>query len=194
MHSLLRVLSCFQTFAMLFYLPGMMFFNVQEGKSNLASKTQLRNPLFSEVPPAPGRPNKVGISYLYYHSAPFYASSRALITVFYNLWGSLEAPYSSCICSTLVFLCVCVCVVYDGGDRQGGERRRGEEWRGEERGGENLKQDPSSAQSPMQGSIPQPWDYDLSRNQELDTQLTEPLRCPHPSTFKPGRPSETFVQ
>ncbi|XP_058548321.1 uncharacterized protein LOC131490188 isoform X2 [Neofelis nebulosa] len=39
---------------------------------------------------------------------------------------------------------------------QGGHR--GE--RGRER--DNLKQAPRSAQSPMQGSIPPPWDYDLS--------------------------------
>ena len=29
----------------------------------------------------------------------------------------------------------------------------------------------------MQGSIPRPWDHDLSGNQESDTQLTEPPRC-----------------
>ena len=30
----------------------------------------------------------------------------------------------------------------------------------------------------MQGSIQQPWDQDLSQNQELDAQLTEPPRHP----------------
>ena len=37
---------------------------------------------------------------------------------------------------------------------------------------------PCSAWSPMQGSIPQPWDHDLSQNQESDAQPTDPPRCP----------------
>ena len=43
---------------------------------------------------------------------------------------------------------------------------------------ENLKQSPCSAQSWKWGLIPGPWDHDLSRNQELDAQPTEPLRRP----------------
>ena len=43
---------------------------------------------------------------------------------------------------------------------------------------ENLKQAPHSAQSLTQGSIPQPWVHDLSQNQELEAQQTEPPRCP----------------
>ena len=35
-----------------------------------------------------------------------------------------------------------------------------------------------SAQSSTQGSIPQPWDCDLSQNPELDTELTVPSRRP----------------
>ena len=51
--------------------------------------------------------------------------------------------------------------------------------RGEEqRGGRDLKEAPCSVQSPRRGSIPQPWDYDLSQNQESDAQPTEPPRCP----------------
>ena len=50
--------------------------------------------------------------------------------------------------------------------------------RGTEEKGQNLKQTPYSAQSPTQGSIPWPWDHDLSWNQELDSQPTEPLRQP----------------
>lgn len=46
-----------------------------------------------------------------------------------------------------------------------GERKR----RGSGRGRENLKQAPCPAESLTQGSILQPWDGDLSRNQELDT-------------------------
>ena len=52
-------------------------------------------------------------------------------------------------------------------------RERG---RGRER--KNLKQAPCSALSWTQGLIPWPWDHDLSQNQELDTQSTEPLRYP----------------
>ena len=50
-----------------------------------------------------------------------------------------------------------------------------------ERETQNPKQTPGSelsAQSLMRGSILQPWDRDLSRNQELDAQPTEPPRCP----------------
>lgn len=42
----------------------------------------------------------------------------------------------------------------------------GEEQRERER--ENLKQTLLWAQSPTWGSIPQPWDHDLSQNQESD--------------------------
>ena len=45
-----------------------------------------------------------------------------------------------------------------------------------ERKRENLQQAPHSTWSLMQGSIPQPWDHDLSQNQELDAQPTEPPR------------------
>ena len=58
------------------------------------------------------------------------------------------------------------------------QRNRASEWsRGREREKENLKQAPPSGRSLMQGSIPQPWDHDLSQNQELGAQPTEPLRC-----------------
>ena len=46
-------------------------------------------------------------------------------------------------------------------------------WEREARGREILKQVPHSVQSPMWGSIPQPWDHDLSLNQESDTQPTK---------------------
>ena len=39
--------------------------------------------------------------------------------------------------------------------------------------GRNPKQVPCSARSLMQGSIPRPWDHDLSGNQESDVQPTE---------------------
>ena len=51
-------------------------------------------------------------------------------------------------------------------------------WRKGEKEKENLKQAPRSAQSLTQGSILWPWDHDLSWNQELDTEPTEPLRLP----------------
>ena len=59
------------------------------------------------------------------------------------------------------------------------ERERGSaSWgRGEAEGG-NLKQTPCWAQSLTWGSISWPWDHNLSRNQESDTQPTEPPRCP----------------
>ena len=44
--------------------------------------------------------------------------------------------------------------------------------------GENPKQAPHTAQGPTQGLIPQPWDHDLSQNQESDTQSTELPRRP----------------
>ena len=66
------------------------------------------------------------------------------------------------------------------------ERQRGgkpmckvAESRGKER--ENLKQAPWLGQSPTRGSIPHPWDRDLSQNQESDTQMTEP--CPSAPSF-----------
>ena len=52
----------------------------------------------------------------------------------------------------------------------GGAEREGER---ESQAGLTL-----SAQSLMRGLITWPWDYDLSQNQELDTQRTEPLRGP----------------
>ena len=54
---------------------------------------------------------------------------------------------------------MCVCEPGGGAERE--ERQ-------------NLKMVPCSAQSLTQGSIPQPWDQDLSWNQELDAQPTEP--------------------
>ena len=41
-----------------------------------------------------------------------------------------------------------------------------------------FKQAPHSVQSLTRGSIPQPWDRDLSQNQESEAQPTEPPRCP----------------
>ena len=59
-------------------------------------------------------------------------------------------------------------------------------WAGQgQRERENLEQAPCSAQSMMQGLIPWPWDHDLSRNQELDAQLTESPRGPKMNFF-PG--------
>ena len=59
------------------------------------------------------------------------------------------------------------------GREKGRERERAGE-RGRRRGRETLKQPPCSARSLMRGSIPQPWDHDLNRNRESDTQPTEP--------------------
>ena len=54
-------------------------------------------------------------------------------------------------------------------------RARGRQGRGERK---NLKQVPCPAQSAMQGSIPWPWDHNLSQNKEADTPLTEPPGAP----------------
>ena len=54
---------------------------------------------------------------------------------------------------------------------------------GAERERVNPKQAPNSAQSPTWGSIPCPWDHELSRNQESDAELTEPPRHPIFSSF-----------
>ena len=56
-----------------------------------------------------------------------------------------------------------------------GQRERERE-REKER--ENPKQASHSAQSPTRGLIPWPWDHDLNRNQESDSQPTEPPRYP----------------
>ena len=50
---------------------------------------------------------------------------------------------------------------------------------GRDRGGgrQHLKQTPCWVWSPTWGSIPGPWDHDLSRNQESNTWPTVALRC-----------------
>jgi len=47
---------------------------------------------------------------------------------------------------------------------------------GRERERENPKQVPCPTQSPTWVLIPQPWNHDLSGNQELDVQPTEPSK------------------
>jgi len=56
------------------------------------------------------------------------------------------------------------------------ECRWGEGWR-------ERSRLPAEQQSPTQGWIPGPWDHDLSRNQELAAQPTEPPGHPH-NNFK----------
>ena len=59
---------------------------------------------------------------------------------------------------------------------------------------ENLKQAPCSAWNPMWGSIPWPWDHDLSWNQELDTQPTESTRrCDRPKFLTAHRSGLTAI-
>ena len=55
---------------------------------------------------------------------------------------------------------------------RGGEGQRERER--ESQGGSRL-----SAQNPMWGLIPWPWDHNLNRNHELDTQPTKTPRCPY---------------
>ena len=43
----------------------------------------------------------------------------------------------------------------------------------------NLTQAPCSVPSPTQGSIPQPWDHNLSQNQESDAQETDLPQASH---------------
>ena len=78
------------------------------------------------------------------------------------------------------FVVVVVVVVVVLRERERARERAGmwEPGRGAEieKARENLKQVPRPAQSPTQDSIPQPWDHDLSQNQESDAQLTEPPR------------------
>ena len=54
------------------------------------------------------------------------------------------------------------CFLFVEGER---ERHVG---KGRERKGQNLKQAPCPVQSPTQSLTSQPWDHDLSQNQELD--------------------------
>ena len=51
-------------------------------------------------------------------------------------------------------------------------------------GEKNLKQILRPTQIPMQSLISQLWHYELSPNQELDAELTEPLRWPHAISLK----------
>lgn len=44
--------------------------------------------------------------------------------------------------------------------------------------GESDKQTPCWARSPIWGTISQPWDHELSQNQELDASPNAPPRCP----------------
>ena len=68
--------------------------------------------------------------------------------------------------------CVCVFKMF-----YFGERAPARDWeRGRER--ENPNQAPRLVQSPMWGSIPGPWDHDVSRNQELDAPASEPPGAP----------------
>ena len=60
------------------------------------------------------------------------------------------------------------------------ERGRGRE-RERERERQNPKKPPHSVQSPMQGSIPWPWDHDLSQSQESDAWgawVAQSVQCP----------------
>ena len=59
-------------------------------------------------------------------------------------------------------------------ERERERRKRGQR----ERERENFKKTSCWVQRSMWGWISWPWDYDLSWKQELDTQLTEPLRSP----------------
>ena len=58
--------------------------------------------------------------------------------------------------------------------------------------GENSKQTPHWAQSPTWGLISQPWDHDLSWNQESDSQPTEsPIHIPLWLSFKSRKFKQT---
>ena len=46
-------------------------------------------------------------------------------------------------------------------------------------GDREFQADPPLSTEPEVGLIPQPWDHDLSKNQESVAQPTEPPRCPH---------------
>ena len=80
-------------------------------------------------------------------------------------------------------VCVCVCVCADiylfNYLIYWRERERESVSRGEgQRERDNLKQALCSAWSPTWGLIPRSWAHDLSQNQELDPQPTEPPRRP----------------
>ena len=63
-----------------------------------------------------------------------------------------------------------------GGVEREGEREHVSRGEGQEGERKNRKRAPHSAWSPMRGLIPQPWERDLSPNQESDAQPTEPPR------------------
>ena len=107
-----------------------------------------------------------------------------LIYNYLNLFISSAFPDFSQAFPLWHKLCVCVCVrvcvcvfsllfFYFRESVSGvGEQR--------ESNRENPKLAPHLTWNPMQGSIPQPWDHDLSRNQESDAQTTESPRHPAP--------------
>ena len=55
-----------------------------------------------------------------------------------------------------------------------GKERASVSWEDRQRERKNLKEVPHPAGGLTWGLIPRPWDRDLSRNQELDAQPTEP--------------------
>ena len=69
----------------------------------------------------------------------------------------------------------------------------GEEDGKKERERENVKQASCSKQSPKQGLILQPWDHDISQNEESGTQPTEPPRRPTKTWIFKDFPKLKFV-
>ena len=63
-----------------------------------------------------------------------------------------------------VFVCLFVCLFVCFRERE--TETKSKQWRGTEGEKENLRWTPQSVRSPTQGSIPQPWDCDLSWNQQ----------------------------
>ena len=63
-----------------------------------------------------------------------------------------------------------------GGIERDGDTAHASRGEGQEGERKNRKRAPHSAWGPMRGLIPQPWEHDLSPNQESDAQLTEPPR------------------
>ena len=63
-------------------------------------------------------------------------------------------------------------------ERKSTSREEGQREGGREGGRERILSRLHTAWSLMQGSVTQPWDHDLTQNQELNAQPTEPPRCP----------------
>ena len=79
-------------------------------------------------------------------------------------------------------------------DRETEREREGERaQQGRDRGAERESQAGSMLLALCWAQSHKPWDHDLSQNQELDAQSTEPPRCPNSETLKELRTNSSIL-